>query len=140
MANESKRGVAGIAAHAAGAEIMRGTANARDVDQEWKAVGVHMTRGEKRHPECPPEEISATKKVDIENGTTDLGSDTGDTPSPARALSVSQGVRVPISEVIRQNSPSIMLSPPYGSSRRERIGIPTNEDRFGGTWTGTTRW
>lgn len=140
MANESKRCVAGITVHAAGAEIMRGTANSRDVDPGWKAVSVHMTPGEKRHPECPPEEITATKTVDIENGATVLGTETGNAPSPICELSVSQGVQVAIAIVIRQNLPSVMLTPPYGSSRRERFGIPTSRDWFGGTGTGTTRW
>jgi LmbE family N-acetylglucosaminyl deacetylase len=115
-----------IGAHAADAEIMGGATVLKHVDAGWKAVMVHMTPGEKGHPQLSPEEYKAIKDVEAENAARLLGAESVMMPWPDGELPVNEDVQMAIADVIRQYRPSVILTHWNGSFHRDHNNTYTN--------------
>lgn len=124
--NDEQKCIMVIGAHAADAEIMGGAAVLRHVDAGWKAVMVHMTPGEKGHPELSPEEYKAIKDVEAENAAKVLGATSVMMPWPDGELPVNEEVQMAVGDVIREHRPNVILTHWNGSFHRDHNNTYTN--------------
>jgi LmbE family N-acetylglucosaminyl deacetylase len=126
MPDDSQKCIMVIGAHAADAEIMGGAAVLKHVDAGWKAVLVHMTPGEKGHPSLSPEEYKAIKDVEATNAARLLGAESVMMPWPDGELPVNENVQMAIADVIRQHTPTIILTHWKGSFHRDHNNTHEN--------------
>jgi LmbE family N-acetylglucosaminyl deacetylase len=119
MASDSQQCIMVIGAHAADAEIMGGASVLKHVDAGWKAVMVHMTPGEKGHPELSPGEYKAIKDVEAANAAQLLGAEFVMMPWPDGELPVNEEVQMAVADVIREHKPTIILTHWKGSFHRD---------------------
>jgi N-acetylglucosamine malate deacetylase 1 len=115
-----------VGGHAADAEIMGGAAVLKHVDAGWKAVMVHMTPGEKGHPELTPEEYSVIKDEEAANAARLLGADVVMMPWPDGELPVNEEVQMALADVIREHQPNIILTHWRGSFHRDHNNTHEN--------------
>jgi LmbE family N-acetylglucosaminyl deacetylase len=115
-----------IGGHAADAEVMGGATVLKHVDVGWRAVMVHMTPGEKGHPELSPAEYKAIKDVEAENAAKILGAESVMMPWPDGELPVNEAVQMAVGDVIRQYRPTIILTHWNGSLHKDHNNTYTN--------------
>jgi N-acetylglucosamine malate deacetylase 1 len=119
MSSDSQKCIMVIGAHAADAEIMGGATVLKHVDAGWKAVMVHMTPGEKGHPQLSPEEYKVIKDEEARNAAKLLGAECVMMPWPDGELPVNEEVQMAVADVIRQYRPTIILTHWKGSFHRD---------------------
>jgi LmbE family N-acetylglucosaminyl deacetylase len=126
MSQGSDKCIMVVGGHAADAEIMGGAAVLKHVDAGWRAVLVHMTPGEKGHPELSPEEYKAIKDEEAANAARLLGADHVMMPWPDGELPVNEDVQMAIADAIRQYRPTVILTHWRGSFHRDHNNTHEN--------------
>lgn len=115
-----------VGAHAADAEIMGGASVLKHVDAGWNAVMVHMTPGEKGHPELSSEEYKAIKDKEAAKAAELLGAESVMMPWPDGELPVNEEVQLALADVIRKYKPTIILTHWKGSFHRDHNNTHDN--------------
>ena len=126
MTDNADKCIMVVGGHAADAEVMGGAAVLKHVDAGWRAVLVHMTPGEKGHPELSPEEYKAIKDEEAANAARLLGADYVMMPWPDGELPVNEEVQMAIADVIREYRPTIILTHWKGSFHRDHNNTHEN--------------
>jgi N-acetylglucosamine malate deacetylase 1 len=119
MTADNQKCIMVVGAHAADAEIMGGATVLKHVDAGWRAVLVHMTMGEKGHPELSSEEYLTIKKEEAATAAERLGADMVMMPWADGELPVNEEVQMAVADVIRQYRPTIILTHWNGSFHRD---------------------
>lgn len=115
-----------VGGHAADAEIMGGAAVLKHVDAGWRAVLVHMTPGEKGHPTLSSAEYLAIKEREAALAAERLSADYVMMPYPDGELPVNEEVQLRLADVIRQYTPTVILTHWKGSFHRDHNNTHTN--------------
>jgi LmbE family N-acetylglucosaminyl deacetylase len=123
---ESQQCIMVVGGHAADAEIMGGAAVLKHVSAGWRAVLVHMTPGEKGHPQLSPQEYLRIKEDEAKNAAEILGADYVMMPYPDGELPVDEEAQMRLGDVIRQYRPDVVLTHWKGSFHRDHNNTYTN--------------
>ena len=123
---DSQRCIMVVGGHAADAEIMGGAAVLKHVDAGWRAVLVHMTPGEKGHPQLSPAEYLRIKEQEAKTAAERLGADYVMMPYPDGELPVDEEAQMRLADVIREYRPTIILTHWKGSFHRDHNNTYAN--------------
>lgn len=115
-----------IGAHAGDAEISCGMALCHHVNQGRKVAMLHLTPGEKGHPQMSPEQYAEMKRTEAEYAAKVIGAKVYFLPYPDGELPVSEEVKFAICDVIRDCRPSIILTHWQKSIHKDHINASLN--------------
>lgn len=117
----NSRILAVVGAHIGDCELMAGGTAAKGVEEGWKVHFIHMTGGEKGHPNLSPEEYLMQKKKEAIEFGDNIGLDVHIMPHKDGELKETDEVKTEIAELFRKLRPSTVLTHWRGSFHKDHI-------------------
>jgi len=121
-----KADILAIGGHAGDAEISCGPALCHHVNLGKKVAMLHMTPGEKGHPEMSPERYAELKRTEAEYAAKAIGAQVYFLPYLDGELPVNDEVKFAVCDVIRQCRPSIVLTHWMKSIHKDHVSTSLN--------------
>jgi len=116
-----RKSLAIVAAHIGDCEVMAGGIAVKAAEEGWEVHLIHMTGGEKGHPNLPPEEYLKQKKKEAEEFADRFGLKVHFMPYGDGELEETVEVRTKLAELFRAISPSTVLTHWRGSFHKDHI-------------------
>jgi len=113
------RVLAVVGAHIGDCEVMSGGLAARAVEEGWDVHFIHMTGGEKGHPNLPENEYFAQKKKEAEEFGKDIGVSIHIMPYRDGELKETEDVKTKMGQLFREIRPSVLLTHWSGSFHKD---------------------
>ncbi|MDH5689203.1 MAG: PIG-L family deacetylase [Candidatus Bathyarchaeota archaeon] len=116
-----RKSLAIVGAHIGDCEVMAGGISVKAAEEEWDVHLIHMTGGEKGHPNLPPEEYLKQKKKEAEEFADHFGLKVHFMPYGDGELEETVEVKIKLAELFRAIGPSTVLTHWRGSFHKDHI-------------------
>jgi len=127
-----------VGAHIGDCEVMAGGIAVKAIEEGWKVHFIHMTGGEKGHPNLPPEEYLKQKKKEAEEYADHFGLKVHFMPYEDGELEENVEVKTKLAELFRTIGPLVVLTHWKGSFHKDHIA--THNIVLDATFYAGNRW
>jgi len=110
-----------IGAHIGDCEVMAGGIAAKAVEEGWRVHFIHMTGGEKGHPNLPPEDYLKQKRKEARDFAEHIGLEVHFMPYKDGELEETVDVKLKLAELLREIEPRVILTHWRGSFHKDHI-------------------
>ncbi len=119
MQNQNEEHILAVGAHSGDMDLTAGAVMAKYIQQGHRATFLHLTPGEKGHPDLTPEQYARQKTDEAHAFADTIGADVRFLEYKDAELPVNDEVKYQVADVIREVKPTIIIGHWKGSMHKD---------------------